>query len=112
MDQTGKIGIMCRVAALFKNKEGGRYTTAPLKIDFNAPAWIQKDRLFNMLVKDGSLEVLDTKAKQRALENDPVGETGADGKKRERKPREKKDEAIESASADEAPVGETRVDAE
>lgn len=79
---TGTIGIMCRIAYVFRNKEGGSYTAKPLQIDMAAPAWIQGDKLFNALVSEGRLVLMDTKAKQKAVENDPAAGTTPDGKAR------------------------------
>jgi hypothetical protein len=80
MANQGTISIMCRVAATFRNNEGGTYETKPLKIDNAAPAWIQKDRFFDMLVQDGSLVLATTPGIKRALENDPTKGVGPDGK--------------------------------
>ncbi len=80
MANQGTISIMSRVAAVFRNDEGGVYTVKPLQIDNAAPAWIQKDRLFDLLVKDGSLVIATTPAIKRALENDPTKGVGPDGK--------------------------------
>jgi len=80
MANQGTISIMCRVAVVFRNDEGGTYETKPLKLDNAAPAWIQKDRFFNMLVQDGSLVIATTPSVKRSLENDPTKGVGPDGK--------------------------------
>lgn len=74
------ISIMSRVAATFRSKEGGEYKVKPLQIYNAAPAWIQKDRLYDLLVADGSLVIVSTPGIKRALENDPTKGVGPDGK--------------------------------
>lgn len=80
MANQGTISVMSRVAVTFFNKEGGSYTLKPLLIDKNAPEWIQQDTMFKWLLQDGSLELINTPARQRKLENDPNAGAGPDGK--------------------------------
>lgn len=72
--------IMSRVAAEFRSKEGGVFVAKPLQIYNNVPEWIKNDRLYELLLKDGSLEVITTASAKRALENDPNANTTPDGK--------------------------------
>ena len=80
MANQGTISIMSRVAAVFRNNEGGEFKVKPLQIYNSAPAWIQKDRLFDLLVADKSLVLATTPAIKRSLENDPTKGVGPDGK--------------------------------
>ena len=65
-----------------KNKEIYKVTKDMLhKYIEDVPEAIRQDLLFNMLVKDGSLVVIDTEAKKKEVENDPLKGVSADGKK-------------------------------
>ena len=66
--------ILSRVCAEFHDKSGTvLFAIRPAdRMNFlEAPESIRQDPLFDMLVKDGSLETPGTKAEQKKLENDP-----------------------------------------
>ena len=67
--------IMSRVCADFHDKSGALLfsVTPTTRLTFlEAPDTIRQDPLFDMLVNDGSLEVAETVAQRKRLENDPV----------------------------------------
>ena len=77
--------MLSRVCAEFKNKQGDvifRITPADrLRYIDDAPDEIREDLLFRMLVEDGSIEVVETAAQKKAMEQDPAAGTDATGKK-------------------------------
>lgn len=75
--------VISRVCAEFYN--GGEepiFAVKPNDIGriLEAPDEIKNDLLFNMLLKDGSIEAVVSLAQKKALENDPMNGTTADGK--------------------------------
>lgn len=76
--------ILSRVCAEFHDS-GGRLLLAVrpenLLSFIEAPEEIQADPLFALLQRDGSLEAVRSVSQRRELENDPVADTAADGKK-------------------------------
>ena len=77
--------ILSRVCAEFRNRKGDViYRIRPadrLRYIDDAPEEIREDLLFRMLVGDGSIEVVETAAQKKALEQDPTAGTLADGRK-------------------------------
>ena len=77
--------ILSRVCAEFCDKNGDpiyRITPADrLVYKDDAPEAIRGDLLFQMLVADGSIEVIETVEQRKKLESDPTEGTTADGKK-------------------------------
>ena len=76
--------ILSRVCAEFHDS-GGRLLLAVrpenLLSFIEAPEEIQADPLFALLQRDGSLEAVRSVSQRQELENDPVADTAADGKK-------------------------------
>ena len=76
--------ILSRVCAEFHDS-GGRLLLAVrpenLLSFIEAPEEIQADPLFALLQRDGSLEAVRSVSQRRQLENDPLADTAADGKK-------------------------------
>ena len=67
--------IVSFVCAAFHDKNGTViHTIRPedLQVISEAPDAIRQDPLFDMLVKDGTLRVPETKSEVKKLENDPV----------------------------------------
>ena len=77
--------ILSRVCAEFKNKQGEViYRIGPadrLVYKEDAPEAIKEDLLFGALVAEGSLEVIETAAQKKAVEQDPTAGSDATGKK-------------------------------
>ena len=77
--------ILSRVCAEFKDKQGNViYRIGPadrLVYRDDAPEAIKDNLLFRMLVADGSIEVIETVAQRKAMEQDPTAGTDATGKK-------------------------------
>ena len=66
--------IVAYVCAEFHDKTGTvihRIRPADLRVATEAPEAIRQDPLFDMMVRDGSLRVPETKAELKKLENDP-----------------------------------------
>lgn len=66
--------ILSRVCCEFRDKSGSRLfaVTPETRLTFQeAPEAIKADPLFRMLLDDRSIEVADTPAKKKQLENDP-----------------------------------------
>lgn len=66
--------IVAYVCAEFHDKTGTvihRIRLADLRVATEAPEAIRQDPLFDMMVRDGSLRVPETKAEVKKLENDP-----------------------------------------
>ena len=66
--------IMSKVCAEFHSKSGEvlfRVTPDKLYALTDAPESIRQDPLFNLLIEDRTLEVVEKKADQKRLENDP-----------------------------------------
>ena len=76
------ITIICAVAAMFKNKDGEVFKVTPAQrgVIVQAPAWIQKTLLFEMLASDGSLKFV-TPYNRVQVENEPLLGLNAEGKK-------------------------------
>lgn len=76
--------ILSRVCAEFHDS-GGRLLLSVrpenLLSFIEAPEEIQADPLFALLQRDGSLEAVRSVSQRRQLENDPLADTAADGKK-------------------------------
>ena len=76
--------ILSRVCAEFHDS-GGRLLLAVrpenLLSFIEAPEEIQADPLFALLQRDGSLEAVRSVSQRRQLENNPLADTAADGKK-------------------------------
>ena len=76
--------ILSRVCAEFHDS-GGRLLLAVrpenLLSFIEAPEEIQADPLFALLQRDGSLEAVRSVSQRRQLENDPLADTAADGKR-------------------------------
>lgn len=86
--------ILCRVAATFRQSDNPEttYTVSPrdLMIIRDAPAWITKTRLFELLKQDGSIDIIETKVQAKQVESDPGAGADTAGKKpstRARKPK-------------------------
>ncbi len=77
--------ILSRVCAEFKDQRGNVvYRIGPadrLRYIDDAPEAIRQDLLFRMLVEDGSIEVIETAAQKKAMEQDPTAGVLADGRK-------------------------------
>ncbi|MBR3335370.1 MAG: hypothetical protein IKG23_13860 [Clostridia bacterium] len=77
--------ILSRVCAEFKDSKGNViYRIGPadrLVYKDDAPEAIRDDLLFKALLADGSIEVIETEARKKAVEQDPAAGTTADGKK-------------------------------
>ena len=69
------MNILPRVCAEFHDKSGAiLYTIRSnqlLGVVYDVPEAIRQDPLFDMLVYDNSLEVIETKKDQKRVENDP-----------------------------------------
>ncbi len=77
--------ILSRVSVEFRSRKGiPLFTVTPdmLNTFQEAPESIQEDPIFDLLLSDGSLEAVVSKKRQKELENDPVQDTDASGKKR------------------------------
>lgn len=61
------------------------------------PDAIKKDPLFPLLINDGSVELVQTKADAKRLENDPDANMTAEGKTRKRKKKAEETEATTEA---------------
>ena len=76
--------IFCSVAAEFWNHKTGEKIFSVGQNDLlaliDAPDEIMSDNLFNLLVADGSLKVVNTVTDKKQLENNPTMGLGADGK--------------------------------
>ena len=77
--------ILSRVCVEFKNKKGEVvYRITPdkrLVYLEDAPESIKEDLIFDALVNEGSLEVIETVAQKKAAEQDPMAGADASGKK-------------------------------
>ena len=77
--------ILSRVCADFHDQKGNViYRIRPadrLAYKDDAPEAIRDDLLFKMLVDDGSIEVVETVAQKKAIEQDPTAGMTADGRK-------------------------------
>ena len=70
--------ILSRVCAEFHDKSGTAiYTVTPqTRLSFQeAPEAIRQDPLFDMLLSDHSIEVVDNEARRKQLEKNPENET-------------------------------------
>ena len=77
--------ILSRVCADFRDRNGAViYRVTPqTRLTFQeAPEEIRKDPLFQMLVQEGSLEAGVAPVRRKELENDPLKDADASGKKR------------------------------
>jgi hypothetical protein len=93
-----KFLMICYVAADFYSGNGEKFRITPANIGVfvEAPEWVKDTLLFKLLVKDGSVRVAEGKAEQKALENDPMKEIAADGKKIEEQNEEETPEVPET----------------
>ena len=76
--------ILSRVCADFHNRKGElvhRVTPAARLTFHEAPESIREDPLFQMLIRDGSLEAAVTPERQKQLEAEPLRGTDASGRK-------------------------------
>ncbi len=77
--------ILSRVCADFSDSRGNViYRIIPadrLVYKDDVPEAIKDDLLFKMLVADGSIEVIETVAQRKAMEQDPTAGTDATGRK-------------------------------
>ena len=76
--------ILSRVCAEFRDCAGQTvFTITPDKLlsFLEAPEAIREDPLFDMMLRDGSLEAVQSVSQQRNLEADPKADTTAEGKK-------------------------------
>ena len=76
--------ILSRVCAEFHDEKGNvlfSITPASRHGFLEAPESIRRDPLLARLVNDGSLEVADTAVRRKMLEQDPVLQTDASGKR-------------------------------
>ena len=77
--------ILSRVCADFKDAKGNViYQIGPadrLVYKDDAPEAIKDDLLFKLLVADGSMEVIETVAQRKAMEQDPTAGTDATGRR-------------------------------
>ncbi len=93
--------ILSRVCADFHDQKGNViYRIRPvdrLVYKDDAPDAIRDDLLFKMLVADGSIEVIETAAQEKAMEQDPTAGADATGKK---PPKTKADEKPAESQAD------------
>lgn len=75
--------IVCYVAAIFSDpktrEEIFRVEKGDLGLIMDAPKAIKQDPLFNLLVSDGSLKIVEKK-NLKQLENDPMKGVSAEGK--------------------------------
>lgn len=76
-----RITVLCAVAADFKGANGEKFsiTGKQLGCIIEAPAWIQKTVLFDLLAKDGSLKFV-TPHNRIQAENQPLLGLNAEGK--------------------------------
>ena len=92
--------ILSRVCAEFKDPKGNViYRIGPadrLVYKDDAPEAIRGDLLFKALLADGSIEVIETEARKKAVEQDPAAGTDASGKK------------LTKAKADEKPADDLK----
>lgn len=77
-----KFLMVCTVAADFvgPNLELFCIRRGQLGTFVEAPMWVKKTRMFDLLMKDGSIKVAENSAAKKVLENDPMAGIGADGK--------------------------------
>ena len=98
--------ILSRVCAEFHDS-GGRLLLAVrpenLLSFIEAPEEIQADPLFALLQRDGSLEAVRSVSRKRELENDPLADTAADGKRASFSPAEPEAESSDVRTEDGQP---------
>lgn len=71
--------IFTKKAFKFMNRENGSFVrTQPFSFQ-DVPEWVKKDPIFALAIKEGSIETIETKQRQKQLENDPDAKTS--GKK-------------------------------
>ena len=76
--------MICRVAAEFTTPKGELvFAVKPWDrlVILDAPDAIKDTLMYKWLMNDGSIDVVDSPAVQKKLENDPVQDAGADGRK-------------------------------
>ena len=76
--------IVSRVAAAFYRPDQTQIfevTARDLLVILEAPDEIRRDPLFDMLVKEGSLEAISSGDQQKELEKNPVQDANAEGRK-------------------------------
>ena len=67
--------LLSRVCAEFRDRAGAVLftVTPPMRLTFQeAPESIRQDPLFDMLLRDHSIEVAEEPARRKQLENDPA----------------------------------------
>ena len=104
--------IVCYVAAIFSDpktrEEIFRVEKSDLGLIMDAPKAIKQDPLFNLLVSDGSIKIVEKK-NLKQLENDPMKGVSAEGKsgkaaesaEKEEKEPEKEPKAGKTANSEE-----------
>ncbi len=95
--------ILSRVCVEFRSLRGiplFSVTPAMLNTFQEAPDSIREDPIFNLLIEDGSLEAVVPEKKRKELENDPIQDTDASGKRRKNsRGKEKVEEMDETSKA-------------
>ncbi len=97
--------IISRVCAVFKDRTGKeihRVTPALRGLTHEAPDAIQEDRLFQMLLRDGSLSANLTPVQLKSAEKDPYVGISPDGKSILAKKEATEDKKPEDAKTKEA----------
>ena len=103
--------IMSKVCAEFSYGEEIFTVTPDLRFSLNvfAPDWIREDPLFALLVKEGTLEVVETKEDEKRLEKDPeskpaksakADKSAKSAKSEKQEKTEKSEEAMPAAPAE------------
>lgn len=63
--------IFTKKAFKFMNRENGSFVkTQPFSFQ-DVPEWVKKDPIYALAVKEGSIETIESKQRQKQLENDP-----------------------------------------
>lgn len=63
--------IFTKKAFKFMNRENGSFVkTQPFSFQ-DVPEWVKKDPIYALAAKEGSIEIIETKQRQKQLENDP-----------------------------------------
>jgi len=75
--------IFTKKAFEFKNVDGSSVITAPLAFH-DVPDGVKKDQMFKWAVADGDVEIIGSKKKQTALENDGDQDPNTNGEQIEK----------------------------